>query len=97
MLSKHAKQRLRTRATKSTSIIKKVIEEGYSIEKFCGDVRSFLEMKKFNGSNESKILRVYNQAIYVLDSTLTLVTILNIPGSLLTAYNKQIKRITVGA
>ena len=93
MLSKHGKQRLKSRVTNSLRIIKKVIEEGRPVHHFTGDLRDFLEMKNCNILNKDKILRLYNQSIFVFDSRLTLVTTLNLSGSLLNSYNKQLKKM----
>lgn len=93
LFTKHGKKRMKNRIANSSRIIKKAIEEGFSIETFSGDVRMFLESKRSKEENKEKIFLVHNQNIYIFSEALTLITTLNFPGRLLDIYNKQIKKI----
>lgn len=92
MLSKHGKKRVKSRATNSCRLIKKAIEDGTDISKFDGELRSYLDLKK--DKNLKNIIIVYNQKIFVFSDRLILITVLNIPGRLITSFNKQISKLS---
>lgn len=91
MLSKHGKKRLNTRVTNSSKLIKKVIEEGYNINFFDGELKNYLDFKK--NKNIKNNLIVYNEKIFIFSEKLVLITVLNIPGRLLFDFNKQVSRV----
>lgn len=91
MLSKHGKKRMSSRCNNSARTVKKVIEEGFSLETFEGDLRNYLELKK--DKNLKNTLIVYNQKIFIFSEKLILITVLNIPGRLINSLNKQINKV----